>query len=830
MPSFTGEAMTQQNERRPALELRYRWDAYQALACLSTLLLFFGLVAATSSRQAFGNSLGLFQQSAQQLGDKGTGSIDEKDVRAIEAGKPINRELAGGQQHVYRIGLGADRFLKVIVDQQGIDVIVQVSGPDGNQILEFDSESRSLGQEEVSLVAEATGAFLLIVRPKHNGILAGSYEIRIEESRVATDTDRDLHDARKQYEGFIKLRREGKYDEALPFANRALEIRERLLEPEHPDVAIAINSLADIYTDKGEYANADLLYRRSLASREKTLDKDHPDIGASLYSIAMLYHVQGKYVEAEPLYKRALDIREKSLGKDHSETAFILGSLGNLYKAQGKYVEAEPLLKRALEIYEKALGKDHPATAGGINNLAVLYEYQGKYEEAEPLYTLAIEIYEKALGKDHPKTSLSLHNLASIYYRQGNYEEAERLYNRVLKIREKSPGQDHPNTAACLNELAIVYRAQGKYGEAEPLQKRALDIWEKKLSRGHPNIASGFNNLAELYRRQGKYEEAEPLYKRALDTIDKIPGKGHPYTASILNNLALLYVSQGKYEEAEPIYRRALDIREKSLGQDHPGVAQSLDNLAVLYMGKDDLVQAVKFQSRANTCSERDLARKIVLGSERQKLAYLATISKQTDRTISLHLLSAPDDPAPRNMAATLILQRKGRTLDATSANLNALRSRLDREDQALLDRLTETRSQIARLVLGGPQRITAEQYQARIKELEDQAEKYMADISRRSNEFRAQNLPVTLETVRTAIPPDSALIEFATYRPFNAKATKSDEAYGQPRYVAYVLRYEGEIAWRELGEAQAIDTAIAALRKALRDPKRNQSASSLET
>jgi CHAT domain-containing protein len=41
-----------------------------------------------------------------------------------------------------------------------------------------------------------------------------------------------------------------------------------------------------------------------------------------------------------------------------------------------------------------------------------------------------------------------------------------------------------------------------------------------------------------------------------------------------------------------------------------------------------------------------------------------------------------------------------------------------------LLDRLTETRSQIARLVIRGPQKMTPEKHQARIKELEDQADK----------------------------------------------------------------------------------------------------------
>ena len=143
------------------------------------------------------------------------------------------------------------------------------------------------------------------------------------------------------------------------------------------------------------------------------------------------------------------------------------------------------------------------------------------------------------------------------------------------------------------------------------------------------------------------------------------------------------------------------------------------------------------------------------------------------------------------------------------------------RKIEPLLDQLTDTRSQIARLVLDGPQRMTAEQYRDRIKSLEDQAEKFEAEISRSSDEFRAQSQPITLEAVQAAIPDDAALIEFASYRPFNPKAAKDDEAYGRPRYVAYVLRRQGEIRWKELGEAKAIDDAVARLRKALRDPKR---------
>ena len=45
--------------------------------------------------------------------------------------------------------------MKVIVEQQGIDVVAQLSGPGGEQIAEFDGEIRSRGQELAPFVAEA---------------------------------------------------------------------------------------------------------------------------------------------------------------------------------------------------------------------------------------------------------------------------------------------------------------------------------------------------------------------------------------------------------------------------------------------------------------------------------------------------------------------------------------------------------------------------------------------------------------------------------------------------------------------------------------------------
>src|SRR5262245_37576641 len=61
-------------------------------------------------------------QPAQQATRSNNAAQGEKDVRALELGKSIERELAGGQTHSYLIALAAGQYLHVVVEQRGIDV------------------------------------------------------------------------------------------------------------------------------------------------------------------------------------------------------------------------------------------------------------------------------------------------------------------------------------------------------------------------------------------------------------------------------------------------------------------------------------------------------------------------------------------------------------------------------------------------------------------------------------------------------------------------------------------------------------------------------------
>jgi CHAT domain-containing protein/Tfp pilus assembly protein PilF len=608
----------------------------------------------------------------------------------------------------------------------------------------------------------------------------------------------------------------GRYQQAIPLAQRALAIREKALGPEHPYTATALNNLAELYQATGVYAKAEPLLKRALAIFEKALGPEDSITAISLGKLAKLYHNMGAYAKAEPLLGRALAITEKALGPDHPDTATSLNGLATLYYMTGAYAKAEPLLKRALAIYEKALGPENLDTATALSNLAALFDETGAYAKAEPLLKRALAIYEKALGPEHPDTATVLSNLALLYRATGAYAKAAPLLERALAIREKTFGPDHPDTAGALNNLASLYYVTGSYAKAESLFERTLAINEKVLGPEHPNTATALNNLAMLNETIGAYAKAEPLYRRAIAIAEKALGREHPDTARSLNNLAVLYRVTGAYAKAEPLYQRALAMYEKALGREHPDIALSLNNLALLYQATGAYAKAEPLLERAQSIDEINTTRLLLSGDETRKRAYLQKRRGNADANASFSLVVT--DPRAKALGLTAVLQYKGRVLDAMADSIALLRRSVDPGDRALFDELALAAQQLSTLTFGGLGNLSAQAYRERLDALAGEQERLEGQLSARSAAFRQAVAPVTLEGVRQGLPVDTVLMEWFRYQPFDPKAKDEKTRWGAPRYVAYVLRREGEPAAINLGAAQDIDKLVSDFRTALGD------------
>ncbi|PIP71335.1 MAG: hypothetical protein COW90_00535 [Nitrospirae bacterium CG22_combo_CG10-13_8_21_14_all_44_11] len=314
-----------------------------------------------------------------------------------------------------------------------------------------------------------------------------------------------LDEAKQLNQKASELYKAGKYNEAIPYAKQVLEIYEKILGKDHPNVATSLNNLAGLYKVIGRYSEAEPLYKRSLEIREKAFGREHPSVAQSLYNLAGLYaFIGGRYAEAEPLHKRALEIYEKALGREHPSVAQSLISLAGLYESTGRYADAEPLYKRALEIREKIRGSEHPDTAIVLRVLAELYRVTGRHAEAEPLYKRALEIREKAYGKKHPAVALILKNLAFLYAATERHPESQNLFKRGISIDDLM----RENVFLLFNEKQKISYMNQKEGSIHAFMTHTV----KYMQSSSQSITDTFNAWLKwkgaVAEAQGRYMDA----------------------------------------------------------------------------------------------------------------------------------------------------------------------------------------------------------------------------------------------------------------------------------------------------------------------------------
>ncbi len=541
---------------------------------------------------------------------------------------------------------------------------------------------------------------------------------------------------------------------------------------------------------------------------------------------------ENKFDEALALLQQVLAIQEQTLGPDKPEIAETLNLLASLYGARGDYSQMEPLYQRSLSIYQKAFNLQHPGAIDTLFALASFYVSVGNYQDAETLYDRALAIHQQLNYPDaltrNTKETIIFMGYGFFQQLQGNYAEAETYLQRSLAIEKQlyQNSQVPPSSYY----LAILYLKTGNYAKAESLLQDTLAI--ESQNPYNPGMIS-FGYLGELYLLQGKYQEAESALLKAKEAYYSILQDADDYVPNWIDfNLAQLYQAEGNYQQAEQLLQAF--ITHPKLQAQNITNAYYLEKLASFYWRQGKIPNATQFHQQTLAVQERNIASILPLGSERRKRDYMKQVAETTHSFISFHLQAAPDSLEAAKVAATAILQRKGRLLDTLAYNLQLLQERLSPEERKLFEELNSTRSQLAALVFKGidgrqqPQQLIVTQQQSAtleaIANLEREADRLESLLNTRSVEFlAAESPPVTIDAVKNLIPQDAALVELMLYQPVDPTATatasvpRPPEKFGQPRYAAYILFTTGELKWVDLGEAAVIDEAVLKLRRALR-------------
>src|SRR5262252_2840079 len=103
-----------------------------------------------------------------------------QELRVLDPGKSVEREIAGGQTHTYEIKLVAGQFMRVVAEQKSIDVTLSLSGPDSKLLIERDMTSLWGSRESLSYEASANGNYRLAIHANNTPSTSGEYQVRLE--------------------------------------------------------------------------------------------------------------------------------------------------------------------------------------------------------------------------------------------------------------------------------------------------------------------------------------------------------------------------------------------------------------------------------------------------------------------------------------------------------------------------------------------------------------------------------------------------------------------------------------------------------------------------
>jgi len=440
--------------------------------------------------------------------------------QALQLGTPIERSIAGREAHVYLVTLDENQFAQLVVDQRGIDVVINVSSPGGKSLGDFDTPNGDSGPENVSFVGITKGIYRVTVTPLNQGEAGpGKYQIKLTELRPATEQEisRSKNFAVVKAKGIALL---NDVDEMIPEIHSPQTRIRAQLKAGQLLWATDDKRAAKYYSDAmsglkemiGTFANADIVnqdYGRDYSAITQlrfeliqTLAEHDPDAALSfLYSTKLPPQPYGNAAE--------------QLAQDRS----LELSIANLVMAK------DP--KRALQIARQTLKNGYPPNlAFTVRNLQMAHP-----EEATEL---ANEIAAKLLGdtllKKQDAANLSVNMLNMCKLRLGQSQTA--IYD------ESAPaGLVLPETTCRDLTQKIYQEAMGfKPSSAERYQPErfAAATLLNGLSSLGPNLDSIVDGGAAAVKKKSREFEGESSpYQEALQQFQSNINNGQPDSAVI---------------------------------------------------------------------------------------------------------------------------------------------------------------------------------------------------------------------------------------------------------------------------------------------------------
>jgi CHAT domain-containing protein/tetratricopeptide (TPR) repeat protein len=729
----------------------------------------------------------------QAIASESGAAQNSQESISLEHGKPIERELSGGQSHSYKITMISGQYLRVEAKQKRIDVAMALFTPDGKKIVEVDSDDSLDESEIISAISETAGAYLIEVRSAEETAKTGRYEVKVEELRDATAEDKyrvagesAFREAERQQKGTLEARRKSieKYHEAIELFRKAGASNSE---------ATALNNIGEVYGALGEPQKALETYNEALPLRQAIGDRRGEattlsNIGAAYWSLGDMQKALEKYNEALPL-RHALGNR-RGAATTLNNIGTVYWSLGDMQKALEKYNEALPLwravgnrdgeattltgigavyaalgeIQKALEKFNEALPLrraigDRRMEAITLNNIGEVYRSLGETQKALEKYNEALPLW-RAVGNRMGEAT-TLNNIGAVYDSLGETRKALEKYNEALPLN-RAVG-DRGVEALTLNNIGAVYRSMGETQKALEKYNEALPLWRAVGNRR--GEATTLNNIGAVYRAMGETQKALEKYNEALPILREVGDRRKQ--AITLNHIGEVYGSLGEIQKALEKYNEALPLR-RVVG-DRDGEATTLLGIARVEQKRDNLTQARQAIEQAVVLTE-SLRTNVV--SQELRASYFASRQEFFETYIDVLMQMRKQNPDAGFDALALAVSERARArsllellTEARADIRQGVDSLLLERERSLQQRLN-ARAAAQALLLN--RKHTPEQADAIAKEIAAitaEYEEVRAQIRARSPRYAALTQPQPLgltEIQQQALDEDTLLLEYA--------------------------------------------------------------------
>ncbi len=136
-------------------------------------------------------------------------------------------------------------------------------------------------------------------------------------------------------------------DDALKFAQQAVDLSVRVFGGEHAETATAYTNLGTIYQAKKKYKDAAASFEKAISIyRLRKPGADEKTIAKVLSDLAFVYALGANKKQAGETYLQALEAAEKAYGKDSRELLPFLKSLAEFYSYFDRLDEAQDIFIR----------------------------------------------------------------------------------------------------------------------------------------------------------------------------------------------------------------------------------------------------------------------------------------------------------------------------------------------------------------------------------------------------------------------------------------------------------------------------------------------------